>query len=117
MKKILVVDDEAIVRISCQKTLSNEEYEVKSASSGKEGLEMLLNESFDLVLLDLKMPDIDGIEVLKKIRDSSLDTKVIMITGYATIDTAVVSLKLGAHNYLEKPFTPDALLEAVSEAI
>ncbi len=116
MKKILVIDDEAIVRISCKRALSSEDYEVKSASSGKEALELLEKEPFTLILLDLKMPDMDGIEVLKKVKDTWPKTKVIMITGYSTVDTAVKALKLGALNYIEKPFTPDTLLTAVKEA-
>ena len=117
MKKILVIDDEPIVRTSCIRPLSPEGYEVKSASSGKEALELLENEPFNLVLLDLKMPDMDGIEVLKKIKDTWPDTKVVMITGYSTVETAVKTLKLGAFNYLEKPFMPDTLLETVKEAL
>ncbi|MEK7271763.1 MAG: response regulator, partial [Nitrospirota bacterium] len=116
MKKILVIDDEPIVRTSCIRSLSPEGYEVKSASSGKEALELLENEPFNLVLLDLKMPDMDGIEVLKKIKDTWPDTKVVMITGYSTVETAVKTLKLGAFSYLEKPFTPDTLLETAREA-
>lgn len=116
MKKILVIDDEPIVRTSCIRSLSPEGYEVKSASSGKEALELLEKESFNLVLLDLKMPDMDGIEVLKKIKDTWPDTKVVMITGYSTVETAVKTLKLGAFSYLEKPFTPDTLLETAREA-
>ncbi len=117
MKKILVIDDEPIVRTSCIRSLSPEGYEVKSASSGKEALELLENEPFNLVLLDLKMPDMDGIEVLKKIKDTWPDTKVVMITGYSTVETAVKTLKLGAFSYLEKPFTPDTLLETAKEAL
>jgi len=117
MKKILVIDDEPIVRISCERVLSSEGYEVKSVSSGKEGFELLEKESFDLVLLDLKMPDMDGVEVLKKIKDTWSRTIVIMITGYSTVETAVKTLKLGAFNYMEKPFTPDALIECVREAL
>lgn len=116
MKKILVIDDEPIVRTSCIRSLSPEGYEVKLASSGKEALELLEKESFNLVLLDLKMPDMDGIEVLKKIKDTWPDTKVVMITGYSTVETAVKTLKLGAFSYLEKPFTPDTLLETAREA-
>ena len=116
MKKILVIDDEPIVRTSCIRSLSPEGYEVKLASSGKEALELLENEPFNLVLLDLKMPDMDGIEVLKKIKDTWPDTKVVMITGYSTVETAVKTLKLGAFSYLEKPFTPDTLLETAREA-
>jgi len=116
MKKILVIDDELIVRISCERTLTSEGYEVKSTASGKEGLELLEREPFALVLLDLKMPDMDGIEVLKKIKNKWPETNVVMITGYSTVDTAVKTLKLGAFNYIEKPFTPDALVNAVKEA-
>ncbi len=116
MEKILVIDDEQIIRTSCVRSLGPEGYEIKLASSGKEGLELLEKESFRLVLLDLKMPDMDGIEVLKKVKDRWPETKVVMITGYSTVETAVKTLKLGAFSYLEKPFTPDALLEAVKEA-
>ncbi|MEF9438398.1 MAG: response regulator, partial [Candidatus Mariimomonas ferrooxydans] len=107
MKKILVIDDEKIVRISCERTLATEGYEVTSASSANEALELFKKNSFDLILLDIKMPDMDGIEVLKKIKEARPGTNVIMITGYSTVDTAVKTLKLGAINYLEKPFTPD----------
>jgi DNA-binding NtrC family response regulator len=116
MKKILVIDDEPIVRISCKRSLSNEGYEVKLAAGGREGIELLEKEPFDLVLLDLKMPDMDGIEVLQKIKDTWPQTKVIIITGYSTVETAVKTLRLGALNYLEKPFTPDILLKTVEEA-
>ncbi|MCK5511764.1 MAG: sigma-54-dependent Fis family transcriptional regulator [Thermodesulfovibrionia bacterium] len=117
MKKILVIDDESIIRISCQRSLSNEGYEVKLASSGKEGIELLEKGEFNLVLLDIKMPDMDGIEVLKKITSTWPETKVIMITGYSTVEAAVKTLRLGALNYLEKPFTPDSLIETIKEAL
>lgn len=115
MKKVLVIDDEQIVRISCERTLAPEGYEVTSASSTNEGLELFEKNSFDLILLDIKMPDMDGIEALKKIKAAKPETNVIMITGYSTVDTAVKTLKLGAINYIEKPFTPDILLAAVKE--
>ena len=115
MKKILVIDDEVVVRISCKRTLSGKGYEVKTVSNGKEGIEILEKEPFKLVLLDLKMPDMDGIEVLQKIKASWPETNVIMITGYSTVDSAIKSLKLGAFNYIEKPFTPETLIEAVKE--
>lgn len=116
MKKVLVIDDEAIVRISSKRTLEPEGYEVKLAESGKEGTEMLETETFDLILLDLKMPDMDGIEVLKVIMERWPGTKVIIVTGYSTVETAVQALRLGAYNHIEKPFTPDSLLNAVHEA-
>ncbi len=115
MNKILVIDDEPIVRISCERTLAPEGYNVTVAASGKEGLEMLEKETFGLVLLDLKMPDMDGIEVLDNIKKKWPDTKVVMVTGYSTVDTAVQALRFGAFNFIEKPFTPDTLIKAVKE--
>ncbi len=114
-KKILVIDDELIIRTSCERTLSPEGYEVWSAASGKEAIEFLEKESFGAILLDLKMPDMDGIEVLKIIMEKWSDTKVVIITGYSTVETAVQALRLGAFNHIEKPFTPDTLLAAVKE--
>jgi DNA-binding NtrC family response regulator len=115
--KILVVDDEDIVRTSCNRTLSPEGYEVRLAKNGAEGLKMASEERFDLVLTDLKMPDMDGIEVLRIIKEQWPETAVIIVTGYQTVDTAVKAIKLGAYDYIEKPFTPDALITAVREAL
>lgn len=117
MIKVLVVDDESIIRISCERTLASGGYKVKSASSGKEGIEILDKESFNLVLLDLKMPDMDGFEVLKLIRNRWPDIKVIIITGYGIEQTAKQTLEHGAHNFLGKPFTPDKLLAVISETL
>jgi len=115
--RILVVDDEDIVRTSCTRTLSPEGYEVKLAKNGVDGLKMASEERFDLVLTDLKMPDMDGIEVLRIIKEKWPETAVIIVTGYQTVDTAVKAIKLGAYDYIEKPFTPDALISAVAEAM
>lgn len=115
MKKILVIDDEAIVRTACERTLIPEGYDVRVAANGMDGITFMKKEPFSLVLLDLKMPDMDGIEVLNKINTTWPDTKVIMVTGYSTVDTAVQALRLGAYNFIEKPFTPDILLGAVKE--
>lgn len=115
--RILVVDDEDIVRTSCSRTLSPEGYEVRLAKNGVEGLKMASEERFDLVLTDLKMPDMDGIEVLRIIKEKWPETAVIIVTGYQTVDTAVKAIKLGAYDYIEKPFTPDALISAVDEAM
>jgi len=115
--RILVIDDESIVRTSCSRALSPEGYEVVSVQNGSEGLKMLEEGQFDIVLTDLKMPDIDGIEVLSKVKEKWPETEVIIITGYQTVDTAVRSIKLGAFDYVEKPFTPDTLIAAVTNAL
>ena len=115
--RILVVDDEDIVRTSCSRTLSPEGYELRLAKNGVEGLKMASEERFDLVLTDLKMPDMDGIEVLRIIKEKWPETAVIIVTGYQTVDTAVKAIKLGAYDYIEKPFTPDSLISAVAEAM
>jgi DNA-binding NtrC family response regulator len=115
--KILVIDDEDIVRTSCSRTLSPEGYEVSLAKNGFEGLRMASEEKFDVVLTDLKMPDMDGIEVLRNIKEKWPETEVIIVTGYQTVDTAVKAIKLGAYDYIEKPFTPDVLISAVTSAL
>ena len=115
MKKVLVIDDEPIVRISSQRTLAPAGYDVTLAESGRAGIEIMGRETFDVILLDLKMPDMGGIDVLKVIMERWPGTKVIIVTGYSTVDTAVEALRLGAYNHIEKPFTPDSLLTAVNE--
>lgn len=115
--RIVVIDDEEIVRISCSRTLKPEGYEVRLAKNGQEGLSMLAVESADLVLTDLKMPEIDGIDVLSVIKKEWPSTEVIIMTGYQTVETAVKSIKLGAFDYIEKPFTPDSLLAVVTKAL
>lgn len=114
---ILIIDDEDIVRISCKRTLMPEGFEVKTAQNGIEGLKMIEEERFDIVLTDLKMPDIDGIEVLRLIKQRWAETVVIIITGYQTVDSAVTAIKLGAYDYIEKPFTPDGIVSVVYRAL
>jgi len=115
--KILVIDDEDIVLISCKRALLPEGFEVKTAQNGIEGLKMIEEERFDLVFTDLKMPDIDGIEVLRIIKQRWPETGVIIITGYQTVNSAVAAIKLGAYDYIEKPFTPDGIINAVNRAL
>ncbi|MDA8082554.1 MAG: response regulator [Nitrospiraceae bacterium] len=114
---ILVIDDEDIVRMSCSRTLVPEGYEVQLVKNGLDGLALLEQQPVDLVLTDLKMPEIDGIEILRRIKGKWPGIEVIIITGYQTVDTAVKSIKLGAYDYLEKPFTPDALVASVAKAM
>jgi DNA-binding NtrC family response regulator len=115
--RVLTVDDEAVVCESIRRVLSDEGYDVSTATSSRLGLDMLRKDQFDLLLLDIKMPEMDGIELLRAARDVSPETEVLIITGYATIETAVEAIKLGAFDYLEKPVSPPALLVAVARAL
>jgi DNA-binding NtrC family response regulator len=112
--RILVIDDEEIVRVCCKRALMDEGYEVDVTASGKEGLELFDRRKYDLVVLDLKMPHMEGIEVLANIKRGNPDQKVIMITGYMALEHADESSMLGATRYLEKPFAPDVLLSAIN---
>ncbi len=116
-QRILVIDDEAIVRVSCDRVLGPEGYDVELTSRGDEALRRLDAERFDLVLTDLKMPDMDGLEVLKKIKEKWPHIPVIIITGYGTISTAVQAIKLGAYEYIEKPFNPEDILSVVKRSL
>jgi len=114
---ILVMDDEESMRDSCLQTLSRDGNRVKVAENGSEGLTMLARESFDLIILDLKMPGLSGMEALKKIKEDDPETMVIVITGYATIESAVEAMKTGAFDFIPKPFTPDSLRTIVGRAL
>jgi DNA-binding NtrC family response regulator len=115
--RILVIDDEDIVLMSCKRALASEGYDVMTVKSGIDGLKLLEDNTFDLVLTDLKMPDIDGIEVLRIVKEKWPHIKVIIMTGYQTVETAVKAIKLGAFDYIEKPFTPEQILLAVRNAL
>ncbi|OGW30024.1 MAG: hypothetical protein A2X59_08450 [Nitrospirae bacterium GWC2_42_7] len=116
--KILVIDDEEIIRTSCLRILSPEGYEIKTAGNGQDGLKMLEEETFDLVLVDLKMPGMDGIEVQKEIRSRWPETKVSIITGYQSFDSEINDAdKLIAAGFIEKSFTPDILVATVEKIL
>jgi two-component system NtrC family response regulator len=115
--KILVVDDEEIILLSCERVLTEEGYEIQTRLSGKEALELLAEELFDLAIVDLKMPGMDGIELLRAIKRDYPHISVIMITGYSTIESAVEAMKAGAVDYLPKPFTPDQVTLVVKKAL
>ncbi len=115
--RVLAVDDEQVVCESIRRVLSEEGYEVATTTSSKQGLDMLRKDRYDLLLLDIKMPEMDGIELLKAARELSPDTEVLIVTGYATIETAVEAIKLGAFDYLEKPVSPPQLLVAAARAL
>jgi len=115
--RILVIDDEEIIRTGLKRLLSKHNYEVILAENGLIGLQTLKREPIHVVLLDIKMPEMEGMEVLKNIVRSKLDPTVIIITGYGTIEDAVAAIKMGAYDFITKPFMPDHLLQVVGRAI
>ena len=115
--RILVVDDELVICESCQRILEEEGLEVETVLSGAEAFGKMKENPFDIVITDLKMPGIDGMEVLRTLRREYPDTIVIMITGFSTVETAVEAMKLGAFDYIPKPFTPDEVSIVVKKAI
>ncbi|MCK6549453.1 sigma-54 dependent transcriptional regulator [Myxococcota bacterium] len=117
MANILVIDDNDTLREGVVAVCERMKHNVRSASSGQEGLSMLKGSSVDLVLTDLKMDGLDGIGVLKAVKAEDSSIAVMIITAYATIQTAVEAIKLGAFDYIEKPFSPDALRIKVERAL
>lgn len=115
--KILAIDDENNIRHLIHKEFSLEGFEVVTAASGEEGLNLFNSRMFDMVLLDIKLPKLSGIEILKQMKQKSPATEVIMITGYGDIRTAVESIKLGARDYITKPFKLDELLALVRHVV
>jgi len=117
MAKILAIDDEQSIRESLKEILEYEKHVVDLASNGEEGIQMFQNDKYDVVLLDIKMPHMDGIEVLDKLISISPDVPVIMISGHGTIDTAVESIKKGAFDFIEKPLDLNRLLVTLRNAM
>ncbi|NDJ85784.1 MAG: response regulator transcription factor [Chloroflexi bacterium] len=114
---ILVVDDEGAIRYSVTKTLERVGYHVVTASSGEEALDVMANQEFDVVLTDIRMPGISGVDLLARIKEQSADAVVILMTGYASLGTAVESLRLGAHDYLIKPSTSEDIRDSVKRGV
>lgn len=114
---ILIIDDEESIRDSMSQVLHKEGYKVKAAVEGKEGLRLFSNETFQVVFLDLKLPGIRGMDILSRIKEASPETPVIVITGYASIESAVEAMKRGAFDYMVKPFTPEELRVITKRAL
>lgn len=114
--RILVVDDEERFRNTMCKLLTVEGYEASTAGSGQDALEELRNNPYDLVILDIKMPEMGGVQVLSEIKKIDASLEVIIMTGYASVDTAKEIMKLGAYDYLLKPYVIAELLEKIDAA-
>jgi DNA-binding NtrC family response regulator len=115
--RILIVDDEEIVIRSCLRILDGAEFQVESVQDGREALKKIEEDHYDMMILDIMMPNIDGLEVLRRVKETHPNVDVIMITGLSQIDTAVQAMKLGAFDYISKPFEPDELKLVVQRAL
>ena len=116
-KNILVVDDDMSARTTFSSVLRQEGYRVTAVKNGYEAIKAIDEESFDLALVDLRMPGMDGIEVLEKIKTRRPQTRVIIFTGYGSITTAVEAMRKGAADYLNKPFSPHELKAGIKKAL
>jgi DNA-binding response OmpR family regulator len=112
-KPILIVDDEKNIRLTLSQALETLGAEIDTAANGEEALTKLKGRKFGLILLDIRMPGMDGMEVLRQVREIRPDIRVIMITAYGTVESAVEAMKLGAVDFLQKPFDPEEIRELV----
>jgi DNA-binding NtrC family response regulator len=115
--RILVVDDEEIVIRSCLRILEGNGFQIETARDGREALQQVEQNAYDIMILDIMMPNVSGLDVLQRVKESHPDIEVIMITGLSQIDTAVQAMKLGAFDYISKPFEPDELKLVVQRAV
>lgn len=116
MSKILVIDDERAIRRALREILEFENYEVDEAENGKDGLELAKENLYEVIFCDIKMPEMDGMEVLEELQKAKVDTPVIMISGHGNIDTAVQSIKRGAYDFIEKPLDLNRILVTIRNA-
>jgi DNA-binding NtrC family response regulator len=114
---ILVMDDELSVAKGLELILTEEGYEVDLAMTGRDALETFGRKEFDLLVADLRLPDIDGMDVIRAVKEQRPQTGVVVITGYASVNSAVESMRLGAFDYLAKPFTEDQIKNSIGEAL
>ena len=115
--KIMVIDDESSIRESLDQILRLEGYEVEAIESGARAIHAFQDSMYDLILLDLKMPDMDGIEVFKRIHQISPETRVILLTGHGSLESAIEALRLGAQDYLLKPVTSEEIIHSVASGL
>ena len=115
--RILIVDDEEIVIRSCLRILDGDEFQVESVQDGREALRKIEENPYDVVILDIMMPNIDGLEVLRRVKETHPNMDVIMVTGLSQVDTVMQARKLGARVFISKPFEPDELKLVVQRAL
>ncbi len=113
--KILVLDDDPVVNLSCRRILGAEGYSISTVEKGEDALNRLSKEDFDLLIADVRLPDISGMTVLKEARVIKPKTDVVIITGYPTLEDAKEAVRLGAFEYIEKPFTPDFIINVAKK--
>ena len=113
--RILVIDDESVICDACRLVLAEKGHAVDRCLSGTAGLQAIERGTYDLILLDMKLPDIDGTEILKTVREKASAPSVIVMTGYSTMSNALQAMKLEAADYLAKPFTDDELVAAIEK--
>ncbi len=113
--KIIVLDDDPVVTLSCKRILGAEGYNIITVSRGEEAIKRIEKEEFDLLITDIRLPDASGIDVLRQTRDVQPNTDVVVITGYPTLEDAKESIRLGAFEYIEKPFTPEFMLNVAKK--
>jgi DNA-binding NtrC family response regulator len=112
-RKILVIDDQTEICRGCRRIFKAKGCTVKTALSGGKGLERTKRERFDIIIIDLKLPDMSGLEVVKQVKQRKPDQPIVMITGYATVSTAVEATKLGVASFIAKPFEPEEIIDTV----
>lgn len=117
LHQILIMEDELSVAKGLEMVLAEEGYKVEVAMNGKSALDTLNQKGFDLLVADLRLPDIDGMEVIKQVKQKRPETGVVVITGYSTVASAVDAMKLGVYDYLPKPFTDDEFKTVVTAAL
>ncbi len=115
-RKILIIDDEDIIGRACKMILTEEGFLCSHCSSGEDGLKAALKNSYNVLLLDMKLKDMNGMDILKQVKKKRPKLYVIVITGYSTVENAVKAMKLGANDYLSKPFSDDDIISAVKDA-
>jgi DNA-binding response OmpR family regulator len=117
MLRVLIVDDEEVARISLAEILRLEGYSIKAVSNGQAAVDILRTETFDVMVLDIKMPGMSGIDVMRALVDTLPDLKIIVLTAHGSMDTAIQALRFRVHDYLLKPALPEQIIESIEAAV